>query len=131
FASEPRIFFTALEAALAPTDLELVDESLKEILTLALTDQDIADLMARLRATNSHGERATLWQALSRKLILRGGIDLSHALSVSLNNRLLRSGSGPELDRLLIKLQTQWDRLEQDFGLSIGLREFAYICSKD
>jgi hypothetical protein len=87
--------------------------------------------MARLRATNSHGDRASLWQALSRKLTLRGGIDLSHALSVSLNSRLLRSSSGPELDNLLIELQTQWDSFEQRFGLSIGLREFAYICSKD
>jgi hypothetical protein len=51
--------------------------------------------------------------------------------SVSLNNRLLRSGSGSQLDQLLLDLQTHWDNLEQGFGLSIGLREFAYICSKN
>jgi hypothetical protein len=62
---------------------------------------------------------------------MRGGIDLSHALSVSLNSRLLRSGSGPELDNLLIELLARWDSFEQRFGLSIGIREFAYICSKD
>jgi DEAD/DEAH box helicase/Helicase conserved C-terminal domain len=131
FGAEPRIFFTALEAALAPTDLELVDGSLREILALALSDAEVADHMARLRGTNSHSERATLWQALSHKLTQRGGIDLGHALSVSLNNRLLRSGSGQHLDRLLLDLQTRWDTLEKGFGLSIGLREFAYICSKD
>jgi hypothetical protein len=131
FASEPRIFFTALEAALAPTDLELVDGSLREILALALSDAEVADRIARLRATNSHGERATLRQALSHRLTQRGGIDLSHALLVSLNNRLLRSGAGPQLDQLLLDLQTHWDSLEHGFGLSIGLREFAYICSKN
>jgi hypothetical protein len=131
FASEPRIFFTALEAALAPTDLELVDGGLREILALALSDAGITEHMARLRATNSHVERAAIWQSLSRQLTQRGGIDLSHALSVSLNSRLLRSGSGPQLDQFLLDLQTHWDRLEQRFGLSIGLREFAYICSKD
>ena len=131
FGAEPRIFFTALEAALAPTDLELVDGSLREILALALSDAEVADHMARLRGTNSHSERAALWQALSRKLTQRGGIDLGHALSVSLNNRLLRSGSGQHLDQLLLDLQTHWDTLEKGFGLSIGLREFAYICSKD
>ncbi len=131
FASEPRIFFTALEAALAATDLELVDGGLRGILALALNDTEVAHHITRLRATNSHGERATLWQSLSHILTQRGGIDLSHALSVSLNNRLLRSGSGPQLDQLLLDLQTHWDSLEQHFGLAIGLREFAYICSRD
>ena len=131
FASEPRIFFTALEAALAATDLELVDGGLRGILALALNDTEVADHMARLRATNSHSERSTLWQILSHRLTQLGGIDLSHALSVSLNNRLLRSGSGPQLDKLLLDLQIHWDSLEQRFGLAVGLREFAYICSKD
>jgi hypothetical protein len=129
FSSEPRVFFTALEAALAPTDLELVDEGLRGILDLSLSDPAIADEMVRLRATQSHSERAIVWQSLSRRLTQRGGIDLSHALSVSLNNRLLRAGSGPELDRLLLDLQTHWDSLERRFGLSLGLREFAYIAS--
>jgi hypothetical protein len=35
------------------------------------------------------------------------------------------------LDQLLLGLQTHWDSLEQRSGLSIGLREFAYVCSKD
>ncbi len=131
FSSEPRTFFAALEATLATTDLELVDGGLREILELALSDTEVADHMTRLRATNSHGERATLWRSLSHRLTQRGGIDLSHALSVSLNSRLLRSGSGPQLDRLLHDLQSHWDSLEQRFNLSIGLREFAYICSKD
>ncbi len=131
FASEPRIFFTALEAALAATDLELVDGSLREILALALNDSEIADYLARLRSTNSHRERSTLWQTLSHRLTQRGGIDLSHALSVSLNTRLLCSGSGPQLDSLLLELKINWDGLQRRFGLAVGLREFAYICSKD
>ena len=131
FAGEPRLFFTALDAALAPTDLELVDEGLREILALSLADPEIADHMARLRATQSHAERAAIWQSLSRWLTQRGGIDLSHALSVSLNNRLLRAGSGPDLDRLLLGLQTHWSALEQRFALAVGVREFAYIASRD
>ncbi|RWO19214.1 MAG: DEAD/DEAH box helicase [Mesorhizobium sp.] len=131
FAAEPRLFFTALEAALAPTDLELVDDGLREIVALGLANQDVGDQIARLRSTNSHGEREALWQSLSHRLAQRGGIDLSHALSVSLNNRLLRTGSGPQLDRLLLDLQAHWDALESRFGLAIELRELAYICSKD
>lgn len=131
FAAEPRLFFTALEAALAPTDLELVDGGLREIITLGLVDRDIGDEIARLRSTSSHSERAEIWRSLSHRLTQRGGIDLSHALSVSLNNRLLRTGSGPQLDRLLLDLLTHWDTLENRFGVEIELREFAYICSKD
>lgn len=131
FASEPRLFFSALDAALAPSDLELVDGSLREILSLATNDVVIGDQVARLRATNSHNERAILWRTLSHTLAQHGGIDLSHALSVSLNNRLLRAGSGPQLDQLLLDLQTHWDAIQVEFGIAIGLREYAYIASRD
>lgn len=131
FASEPQIFLTALEAALAATDLELVDDGLRQILHLALNDADVAGEMMRLRGTNSHSERAAVWRSLSHRLTQNGGIDISHAFSVSLNVRLLRAGSGPQLDQLLLDLQAHWDRLEEQFSISIGLREFAYICSRD
>lgn len=131
FAAEPRVFFDALEAALAPTDIELVDGGLRQILEMAVSDPQISEKIMRLRATNSHKERAVLWESLSNMLSNRGSIDLSHALAVSFNNRLLRSGSGPLLDKLLLKLHREWDRLEEIFHIAIGLREFAYICSKD
>lgn len=131
FASEPRLFFAALDAALAPSDLELVDGGLREILTLTVADGEISGQVARLRATNSHSERAILWRTMSHTLAQRGGIDLSHALSVSLNNRLLRAGSGPQLDRLLLDLQAHWDATQERFGFAVGLREYAYIASRD
>ena len=131
FASEPRLFFAALDAALAPSDLELVDGGLREILTLSVEDSEIGEQVARLRATNSHSERAIIWRSMSHSLARRGGIDLSHALSVSLNNRLLRAGSGPQLDRLLLDLQAHWDATQDRFSIAIGLREYAYIASRD
>lgn len=131
FASEPRLFFSALDATLAPSDLELVDAGLREILALSIDDSEIGEQVARLRATKSHSERAILWRTLSHHLAQRGGIDLSHALSVSLNNRFLRAGSGPQLDQLLLDLQTHWDSTEYRFGIAIGLREYAYIASRD
>jgi hypothetical protein len=131
FASEPRLFFSALDAALAPSDLELVDGSLREILTLSINDAVIGEQVAQLRATSSHSERAILWRTLSHQLAQRGGMDLSHALSVSLNNRLLRAGSGPQLDQLLLDLQNHWDATQGRFGIAIGLREYAYIASRD
>ncbi|PYD46395.1 protein DpdJ [Novacetimonas pomaceti] len=127
FASNPRLFFVALDAALAPSDLELVDGSLREILKFSVNDATIGERIEELRQEKSHTRRAVLWRELSHCLAQRGGIDLSHALSISLNNRLLRTGAGQDLDRLLLELQTYWDALEERFGMAIGLREFAYI----
>jgi hypothetical protein len=130
FSNEPRVFFDAVEAALAPTDLELVDSGLRRILLLANTDPEVGVGMAQLRATDSHVRRAQLWQGLSATMAKRGGVDLSHALVVSLNNRLLRAGAGPDLDQLLLELYGYWDELEHRFELAIGLRDFAFICSR-
>jgi hypothetical protein len=130
FSAEPRLFFSALEAALSPTDLELAGGGLRDVVELAVHDPEIAAQMALLRATQSHAERAQHWQVLSRLLASKSAVDLSHALSVSLNSRLLRSGSGPELDELLLFLQEQWDALEQSCRFSLGLREFGYVASQ-
>lgn len=131
FGEEPRAFFAAVEAAIAPTDLETVDPGLREILRRARVDVEISQGLIDLRATTSHAQRAHLWSGLSQHLSRQGGVDLSHALSVALNARLLRVGSGPDLDGLLQDLLNHWDALESRFGLSISVREFAYICSSD
>lgn len=130
FSNEPRIFFDAVEASLEPTDLELVDSGLQRIVTLANTDSDVRDGLAQIRATESHIRRADLWRTFSAMLSKRGGVDFSHALIVSLNSRLMRSGANAALDRLLSDLYGYWNELEQRFQIAIGLREFALICSR-
>lgn len=131
FAAEPRLFFAAVEAALAPTDLETVDGSLRAILDRAHNDPEVATLLALLRATEAHAERAAHWEALTRLLGRQGGVDLSHALAVSLNTRLLRPGSTPPLDDLVRSLLAHWDALEARLGLALDSRTFAFICSRD
>lgn len=128
-AADPNVFFAALEAALAPQDLELVDGSLREILSRVVDDAGLTILLAQLRATQSHTERGALWRDVCDRLSRRGGVDLSHALAVAFSNRLLRTGASPQLDRLLLDLQSYWDELETRFGISIGLREFAYVAA--
>jgi len=129
FAAEPNSFFVAVEAALAPTDLELVDGGLRRIVDLACDDTVIRDGVNRLRGTESHAASAEIWRELSQALTQRGGVDLSHALVVALNSRLLRPGAGPDLDSLLRELTAHWDNLEHRTGVAIGLREFAYAVS--
>ncbi|WP_186098801.1 protein DpdJ [Burkholderia gladioli] len=132
FAAEPNIFFDAVEAALAPTDLELVDIGLRRILELAGSDASVRDDINRLRGTESHAASTVVWRELSQTLMQRGGVDLSHALVVALNNRLLRPGASPDLDRLLAELTAHWDSLEQRLGVAVGLREFSYaVCHSE
>lgn len=130
FAAEPQAFFDAVEAALAPSDLELVDAGLRRVLSLAHTDPAVRDGMARLRGTESHAQSAAIWQDLSQVLARQGGVDLSHALTVALNTRLLRPGATDALDVLLRALTVEWDALEDRSGIAIGLREFAYAVTR-
>jgi hypothetical protein len=130
FSAEPRLFFAALEATLAPTDLELVGDSLRDVISLAKDNPDIAAQFALLRATQAHGEREEQWHQLSCLLAEKGAVDVSHALGVAINSRLLRTGSGPELDQLLLFLQDEWDAIERSLGLALSLREFSYAASQ-
>lgn len=129
FSSEPRALFRALEAALAPTDLELTSHGLKQFLTLTCGNPEIAKITEKIRATVEHQDRNILREQLYQ-LLAQNGVDVSHALSVSINTRLLRPGSGKEWDLLLLELLNSWEEIESRFSLSIGLREFSYIALK-
>jgi len=131
FSAEPGVFFDAVEAALAPTDLELVDGGLRRIVSLACDNAGVRDQIGRLRSTDSHLASAPLWDELAQSFAQQGGVDLSHALVVAFNSRLLRPGSGPALDALLADLARFWDEMESRLTVSVGLREFAYIVSRD
>jgi len=126
FTSEPRALFRAIEAAIAPSDLELASYGLRQFIDLATTDAEIEGLTAQLRSSQGHLESSQLRERLYRSLSARG-IQLSHGFSVSLNSRLLRPGSTAAIDRLLAKLARHWEALEQRFGIAIGLREFCCI----
>ena len=126
FTSEPRTLFRAVEAAIAPSDLELASYGLRQFVELATTDADIGSLTEQLRASQGHEQSKQLRDQLYRGLSARG-VELSHGLSVSLNARLLRPGSTREVDRLLAELTRHWEALERRFGVAIGLREFCCI----
>lgn len=126
FADEPRALFRAIEASLAPTDLELANIGLKEFLLLTCTDTSIADLTNRLRSAQSHGSREEIRRVLYQDLGGHG-VDVGHALSVSLNARIFRPGMSSEWDCLLRDLLLAWEQLERRHELGIGLREFCYI----
>lgn len=130
FASEPRLLFSALEAALAPTEMEIVAAGLERVVDLANSDPTIAAAMSDVRTAVGHEERDAAWAAFRAELARRG-LPVGHSLSVSLNGRLMRAGSGPELDELLSLLLSRWKEIETELGLAVGLREFACLAAQD
>jgi len=130
FSSEPHALFRAIEAALAQTDLEIAAEGLERFLAMTSAHPDVADAADRLRASLGHEERGRLRQTLWLQLA-RLGLDVPHALAVSLDARLLRPGTRRELDRLLLRVLERWDVLEAELGVSIGVREMAYVAASD
>ncbi|MBP0496274.1 protein DpdJ [Roseomonas indoligenes] len=130
FSAEPHALFRAIEAALAQTDLEIAAEGLERFLSMASEHPNVADAADRLRVSLGHEERGRLRQALWLQLA-RLGLDVPHALAVSLDARLLRPGTRRELDELLLRVIERWDALEAKLGVSIGLREMAYVAASD
>lgn len=126
FASEPRALFRAIEAALAPTDLEMASEGLEAFLNLACSQQDVITTVEKLRATTDHKQAEQLRTTLFRVLNSHG-IQASHAFSVSLNARLVRQGWTLQWDRLILKIVSYWNSVEARLGFTIGVREFCHI----
>jgi hypothetical protein len=129
-ADEPRALFRAIEAALAPTDYELAAEGLETFVRLAQSDVAVAAAVQALRAAGSYDEREAERRRLYGLLSARG-LDVGHALSVSLNTRLLTPTSGPALDTLLVNLLDRWRTLEAQLGVAVGVREIAFVFALD
>lgn len=126
FARDPHSLFHSLEAALAPTDIELASHGLIRILGLLEEDAEIRSMITAMRANTDHEIRTQHRERLYHELA-KSGVDVSHALSVSLNARLLRAGMDSHTDSLLHDLMEEWEQLEARFGIAIGLREFCYL----
>lgn len=129
FTGEPRSLFRALEASLAPTDMELSSTGLKRFVFLACEDEEIQEIITQIRSSEAHDKRQKLRKTLHKALMSKG-LDVSHALSVSIQTRFLRPGMKPEVDKLLKDLLEHWERLETQFNLAIGLREFCFVALK-
>jgi hypothetical protein len=128
FAADPASFTRALDAAVAPSDLEVVAANLDRVLDLLNSDPTVRDAAAVVRSREDHSGRDAARKRLYGVLGDRG-IGVDHSLSVALNQRLLRRGSSPDTDRLLLELREDWQRLERRLGIALDLRTYAYIAA--
>jgi hypothetical protein len=128
FAADQRVLFTALEAMLAPSDLELTSTGLDAFIQLVLSDSEVAEAVTRVRGSSEHNQRDKA-RAELYGLLARRGVAVNHAFSVALNHRLLREGTNSEGDQLVGELVKHWKREETRLGVSIELRVFSYLAA--
>jgi hypothetical protein len=128
YASDPRAFFQAIEAAVAPSDLETTSTSLDLFAELAVADTEVREALAALRQETSYSVRDRRRADLFRLLASRG-LPISHGFSVGLHHRMLREGQDSTWDGEVARMLRAWQTLEQRFGIAIELRLFCYLAT--
>lgn len=124
--SNPRALLSALDAALAPGDMEAVAVGLESFVRLTQVDPEVAAAADDLRRSKNHAEHQRQFRALVA-LAARRGVSVDLSLSVALHQRLFRPGSGAGSDMLVVNLLDNWQQLEKQLGVTIDLRLFSYL----
>jgi hypothetical protein len=127
-AEDPRAFWAVVTSILGPCDGERIDETLRRF----LGDRDeghLADEVDQVRAALTLSATTMAWASL-RERMFQSGIDADETVISALATRLLRPGSDTSVERLCRDLLGRWDALENELGLEVDLRVFAYIAAR-
>ena len=121
FSAEPAKLFRALDAAFAPSDLELAAISFRRLITLLSSEADVQEALAKLRSAR---DRITLEKAHAgfEGVVRTFGIPISPTFSNLIGIRLLRPGASRESDSLTSDLHLYWDELEVRHRIAIPSR---------
>ncbi|MDI9641479.1 hypothetical protein QM565_37975 [Geitlerinema splendidum] len=130
YAADPANFFRLASSALEPSDFEIVDSELTRLLELTETSAEVAEAMANVRSATGYGELKQASDRL-RNVLSSQGILVTHPVMTAINARVLRPGSNPETDKLLLDLIRLWHEEEERLGIEIDARVFAYVVSND
>lgn len=128
--SDQRRFWRLLNQVAGDSESEHDAVALAQIVSLTQSDASIAERIAKVRSARGNADRITSWQRLSETLD-EHRIELSTSGRTALALRLLRSGTSPQTDALLMRLLHRWDDLERQLGIEIDHRLFAFVASED
>lgn len=127
---EPRRWPRAIEAALAPTDLEQAAVALRVLCDLIMDDESVAALVLECCRQVSHAERyASLMRLMS--VLAQRGHTVGRAFAASANHRLLRPNVSREFFALLCNLDDFRADLQRKLGVLIDLRVFCRVAEAD
>ena len=130
YSEDPRRFFSMIRASLEIGEFELIDYQLN-IFTEKLNtlNSPINTSVQDLRNASSLQEIDSSHRVL-RKTLINEGLSPFHGFMVSLNNRILKSGSNPGTDKYIFNSIKKWDKEEARLGIEIDLRVVSYMLSQ-
>jgi hypothetical protein len=122
----PRHFLALLDRAARPSDFEVIDRSLADILAeLIKSDSRLAELFAGYRVANSNASRTQALEAIRHELP-RCGVQPVHAVMAAIAARLLRFGATAALDQAMQRLTERWNSAEGVLGIELEPAVFAF-----
>jgi hypothetical protein len=127
-SEDPRHFDYLIVAALQPSDLEEVDRSLRQSLTLLDSALDVSDAAQRFRSGTS--DRLAAWQQVLALLAVYG-VSPAHTTVTTLASRIFRAGSSQMSDDLLRRCLARWEDLETRAGFAIDYRSICMTLAAD
>ena len=128
YAADPAGFFRLVESALEPSDFEIIDSELTNLLELTDSDASVQDALAQVRNAASYQSLTEANEHL-RRVLSHQGILVTPAVMTAIHARVLTQGSNVETDRQLLELIRFWQVEENRLGVEIDARVFAYIAS--
>ena len=128
-SDDPRLLVQSLEAVVTPREEEATSMALDELIEAFVTVPEVAVLVEKVRSETGHSGRVDALKELN-DAIGRQGIYSEDSLTIAMNHRILRAGTGPESDNLIRELVLAWHRWEQELGVGIDLQTFCAIVSK-
>jgi hypothetical protein len=134
YAEAPQNFFDLMTRALEHNDFEIADTELERYFKSVTIEprSPLARAAADVRRSHedSHERLARAFDSFLSEL-RAAGFFASHATVAALATRALRPGSSAEVDQVIHRLVAEWRRLEEQCGVEIDGRHFAWIASDD
>ncbi|MGW4580328.1 protein DpdJ [Rhodococcus aetherivorans] len=129
--AEPRRFLRLMWAAIQPAPAEMIDRQLRAVVDHLGRDTTLTSAVGRYRSSETQADRiaalGSVRQAIGR-LTIRSN---EHMLIANFANRLLRPGTSAASDEAVRTLVTRWTAVEDQLGVEISARTWAFLASTD
>ena len=131
-SSDPIRFLRFLERVLQPSDIELLDSEIRQVIDLLVVDNEVRSLTRLLRDAWGHSHEAvrTAFESLKAELRTKG-LDPRRVVWITLMSRVLAPGADPDLPGKILELLRGWDTLEEDLCLEVDPATFVATIPED
>ncbi len=130
--SEPIRFLRFLERVLQPSDIELLDREIREVLESLVVDNEVRSLVGLLRNAweESHEAVRAAFESLKDELRAKG-LDPRRVVWITLMSRVLAPGADKDLPGKVLHLLEEWDALEKYLCLEVDPVTFIATIPED